>query len=39
MEEEKNVDERDPTEHLISFMKDRDNARVEFSFYDGNIKY
>jgi hypothetical protein len=38
MEEEINVDERDPTQHLISFLKDRGNARVEVSCYDGSLK-
>jgi hypothetical protein len=29
MEEERNVDERDPSKDLISFMKDRGNARLD----------
>jgi hypothetical protein len=29
MEEERNVDERDPSKHLISFMKDIGNARLD----------
>jgi hypothetical protein len=38
MEEERNVDERDSVKRLISFLKDRGNARVEVSFYDGSLK-
>lgn len=36
--EEWNVDERNPTKCLISFFKDRGNAGVEVSCYDGNLK-
>jgi hypothetical protein len=32
MDEERNVDERDPGERLISFMTNRGNARVEVYF-------
>jgi hypothetical protein len=36
-EEERNVEELDPMKCLISFLKDRGNARVEVSCYDGSF--
>ena len=39
IEEERNAEEGDPTLRLISFMKDRGSARVEFSCYDGSLKF
>jgi hypothetical protein len=38
IEEEKNVEEGDPTLHLVSFLKDKGSARVEVSCYDGSLK-
>ena len=39
IEEERNAEEGDPTLHLISFMKDRGSARMEFSCYDGSLNF
>ena len=38
VEVEKNVEEGDPTTHLISFLSNIGSARVEVSCYDGSLK-
>jgi hypothetical protein len=38
IEEERNVEEGDPTVRLIYFLKDRGSARMEVSCYDGSLK-